>query len=157
VGLRTSIGVIAAGLVLLLAVTIQTTYVHLRLAGWALLLGGAAGLVISFIAQLRRVPYYPWFGSGPWLLAVGFAGWLALQPPNTPGIDLQMVGFILFVLGVCLSLAAIYVVSSFRLGPTMREYWRRPTTVDDDPTALRRPYDPRPYDPQPPTKRLPRP
>ena len=166
VGLRTSIGVSAAGLVLLLAVTVKVSYLDLRLTGWALLFGGVSGLAIALLAQLRRVPYDSWFGSGPWLLAVGFAGWLALTPPDTPGIDLPMVGFILFVLGVCLSAAALYAVSSFRLGPTMREYWRRPDTVEQDPTALRRPRSPgyqppvtppHPHDPLPPTKRLPRP
>lgn len=145
-GLRSALVVLAAGLVLALAVTVRTSYVDLPLLGWSLVIAAVAGLVIAGLAEARRAPQRSWYGSGPWLLAAGAAGWLAVRWPPTPGIDLVTVGFILFMLGAGVTLAALYSVSSFRLGGALRGYWQAPPRRLDEPTdpygGAARPYVP---------------
>lgn len=173
-GLRTSISVLVAGLVLALAVTARVDRVELSALGWSLVVGAVLGLLISAVQRVRRQPYAEWYAIGPWLLIIGLVATQAITLPAVPGIDLFTVGSIVLALGIGITLAAIYVVSPLRLSSTMRSYWRSPADDDPpDPTAYRHQPHQQSYEPpqpgyddrrstvryddrEPPTQQLPR-
>lgn len=136
-GLRTSISVLVVGLVLALAVTLHVDRVDLSAVGWSLVVGAAVGLLISVVQRARHQPYAEWYAIGPWLLIVGLVGTQAVTLPPVTGVDLFTVAFIVLVLGIVVTLAALYVVSPLRISETMRSYWQSPGSVEADPTAYR--------------------
>lgn len=130
-GLRTSIVVAVVGLILALAVTLQVQRVDLSAVGVSLIVGAAAGGIITAVQRTRHQPYAEWFATGPWLLIVGLVMTQAIDLPQVTGVDLFTVGLIVLVVGVLLTLVALYIVSPLRVSKSVRSAWSGDTAPDD--------------------------
>lgn len=125
------LAMLTIGIVAALAITWQPTHLDISLAGWMIALGGALGLTIGLIGQRQHALWQAWHTGGPWLVAIGGVGWLSLLGVNFSTIDLPTVGFILFLTGACLSVAAICQVSGWRLTDLLAGAWMSDTAETD--------------------------
>lgn len=120
-----AVSLIVAGLILGFAVTVSPSWLSIGLLGTALVLTGAAGLLIAVLGRVSGARREPWHAAGPWLMLAGGILWLAIHPPYVRGIDLVSLGFIVAFTGLVLSGLAAGLVSPWR-GRGVLMSWLRP-------------------------------